>query len=125
MQHSFSADWLGTNPSQEQGRYRHDPELPLDSHIQYMYTHFTMIRTQIYIEDRIHQDLRHLAEQERKSMAEVTRDILREGTAKRKTIDTSGRKTLRALTNIGATSDDPNVSENIDHYLYGSPKRKP
>jgi len=84
-----------------------------------------MIRTQIYIEDRIHKDLRHLAEQERKSMAEVTRDILREGIQKRKAVDTSGRKTLLALTNIGATSDDPNLSENIDHYLYGSPKRKP
>ncbi len=58
-------------------------------------------------------------------MAEVTRDILREGIQKRKAVDTSGRKTLRALTTIGATSDDPNVSENIDHYLYGSPKRKP
>ena len=84
-----------------------------------------MIRTQIYIEDRIHKDLRYLAAQEQKSMAEVTRDILREGIAKRKTIDTSGRKTLLALTNIGATSDDPHLSENIDHYLYGSLKRKP
>lgn len=84
-----------------------------------------MIRTQLYLEEQIHKDLLHLARREEKSVAEVTRDILREGIKKRKTVDTSGIKTLLALTKIGAKSDDPYLSENIDHYLYGAPKRKP
>ena len=43
---------------------------------------------------------------------------------KRKTIERSGKKTLLALAKIGAISEDPYVSENIDHYLYGAPKKK-
>jgi len=85
-----------------------------------------MIRTQVYLEDQIHKDLRQLAQQENKSMAEVTRDILKEGVAKRKTIDTTGKKTLQKLFAIGATGgDDPYLSENIDHYLYGAAKKRP
>ena len=85
-----------------------------------------MIRTQVYLEDQIHRDLISLARQESKSMAEVTRDILKEGIAKRKTIDTSGKKTLQKLFAIHATGgDDPYLSDNIDHYLYGAPKKRP
>jgi hypothetical protein len=102
-----------------------DVLLLLDKHIHHMYNQFSMIRTQVYLEDQIHKDLIHLAQQENKSMAEVTRDILKEGIAKRKTTDTSGRKALLALAKIGATTDDPYLSENIDHYLYGGPKRRP
>ena len=90
-----------------------------------MYNQYAMIRTQVYLEEQIHKDLQSLAKLEHKSMAEVTRDILREGIQKRKTMDTSGIRTLLALANIGATSDDPYLSENIDHYLYDAPKKKP
>lgn len=90
-----------------------------------MYTAFMMIRTQMYLDEDIHKDLTHLARRERKSMAEVTRVILKEGIKKRKNVDRSGVKTLLAIANIGGTSDDPYLSENIDHYLYGAPKRKP
>jgi len=44
----------------------------------------------------------------------------------RKTIDTSGKKVLLAIANLKLKGgDDPYLSENIDHYLYGAPKRKP
>jgi len=90
-----------------------------------MYNQFIMIRTQVYLEDQIHKDLNHLAQQEHKSMAEVTRDILKEGIARRKTIDTTGKKTLQRLLAIKATGgDDPYLSENIDHYLYGTRKKR-
>ena len=79
----------------------------------------------VYIEEQTHKELVRLAEQEKKSMAEVTRNILKEGIKKRKTVDMSGVNTLRALANIGGKSDDPYLSENIDHYLYGAPKRRP
>jgi hypothetical protein len=91
-----------------------------------MYNQFVMIRTQVYLEDQIHKDLIRLAQQESKSMAEVTRDLLKEGIAKRKSIDTSGKKTLQKLLNMSITGgDDPYLSENIDHYLYGAPKKRP
>jgi hypothetical protein len=84
-----------------------------------------MIRTQVYLDDQIHRDLIHLAQRENKSMAEVTRDILKEGIQKKKTVDTSGKGAMLAIANIKAKSDDPYLSENIDHYLYGAPKKKP
>jgi hypothetical protein len=49
-----------------------------------MYDAFIMIRTQVYIEEQTHKDLVRLAEREKKSMAEVTRDILNEGIKKEK-----------------------------------------
>jgi hypothetical protein len=90
-----------------------------------LYDACSMIRTQVYIEEQTHKDLVQLAAREKKSMAAVTRDILTEGIHKRKTVDTSGVNTLRALTTIGGKSDDPYLSENVDHYLYGAPKRRP
>ena len=67
-----------------------------------------MIRTQVYLDDQIHKDLIRLAQQENKSMAEVTRDILKEGITKKKTIDTSGKTTLQKLFAIQAIDgDDP------------------
>ena len=44
-----------------------------------MYDACSMIRTQVYIEEQTHKDLVRLAEREKKSMAEVTRDILNGG----------------------------------------------
>lgn len=85
-----------------------------------------MMRTQMYLEEQIHKDLISLAEQEHKSMAEVARDILKEGIARRKRIDTSGKSTLLAIAHLKLTGgDDPYLSENIDHYLYGAPKKNP
>ncbi|HSW96250.1 MAG TPA: hypothetical protein VLF89_00335 [Candidatus Saccharimonadales bacterium] len=82
-----------------------------------------MVRTQIYIEETLHKDLVTLASQEGEPMAKIARDLLREGIKKRKT-NASGIKTLLALADIGGKSDDPHLSENIDHYLYGAPKKK-
>jgi hypothetical protein len=90
-----------------------------------MYYACSRIRTQVYIEEQTHKDLVQLAEREKKSMAEVTRDILNERIKKRKTVEMSGVNTLLALANIGGKSDDPYLSANIDHYLYGAPKRRP
>lgn len=83
-----------------------------------------MIRTQVYLENQTHQDLQLLARRENRSMADVTRDILKEGIHKRKKIDFSGKAALFAIANIHGKSDDPYLSLNIDHYLYGAPKKK-
>lgn len=84
-----------------------------------------MIRTQMYVDVETHRDLIQIAKAEDKSMAEVAREMLKEGVEKRKKVDTSGIQTLLAISKINGESDDPYLSENIDHYLYGAPKRKP
>jgi hypothetical protein len=83
-----------------------------------------MIRTQMYVEKHIHRDLIRLAEQENRSIADITWDILKEVIQKRKAVDTSGKKALLAIANMGLVSDDPYISENHGHYLYGSPKKR-
>jgi len=90
-----------------------------------MYNPFIMIRTQMYLDDETHKDLTQLAEQQNRSMAKVARDILKADIQKIKAVDTSGKNTLVAIANIGVTADDPFLSENIDHYLYGSRKQRP
>ena len=91
-----------------------------------MYTACTMIRTQMYLDEDIYADLARLAAQESKSRAEVARGILKEGLAKRKSIDKSGKPVLLAIANLQlAGGADPYLSENINHYLYGAPKNKP
>ncbi len=85
-----------------------------------------MQRTQIYLDDTLRKDLIALAKREDKSMAEVARDILKKGIEKKKNVDRSGIAVLQKLIDMKITGgDDPNLSSNIDHYLYGAPKRKP
>jgi metal-responsive CopG/Arc/MetJ family transcriptional regulator len=84
-----------------------------------------MIRTQMYLDEDIYTDLARVAEQENKSRAEIARDILKEGLAKRKSIDKSGKAVLLAIADLRlAGSADPYLSRNVDHYLYGAPKNK-
>lgn len=84
-----------------------------------------MIRTQIYIDESLHRDLIGLAKQANEPMAQIARDILREGVKKRKKIDYSGKTVMRKLLEMKITGgDDPYLSENIDHYLYGAPKKR-
>ena len=63
-----------------------------------------MIRTQVYLENQTHKDLLLLAQMEHKPMAEVTRDILREGIQKRKTVDTTGVKAMLAIAHTNLRS---------------------
>ncbi len=85
-----------------------------------------MIRTQVYLDDQLHRDLMLLARLENKPMAEVTREILRTGVTRKKAIDTSGKGAMLAIAKMGLKGgDDPYLSANIDHYLYGAPKKQP
>ena len=79
----------------------------------------------MYLDEDIYTDLARVAEQENKSRAEITRDILKEGLAKRKSIDQSGKAVLLAIADLRLGGGaDPYLSENIDHYLYDAPKNK-
>lgn len=87
-----------------------------------MYTS-RMIRTQIYLPENIHRRLKQLAKQRNLAMAHIVRDIL-EQELQKKEPDDGGISVLRDVANIKATKGPKDLSTNIDHYLYGSPKKK-
>lgn len=81
-----------------------------------------MVRTQMYLDEDIYTDLTRLAAREERSMAEIARDILKEGLAKRKQTDASGKTLLSAVAALKLTrGGDPCLSEHIDQYLYPCP----
>lgn len=88
-----------------------------------MYTQ-CMIRTQIYLDEDTHKDLNILARQEKESMAKIARDLLKEGLQKRKSTDSSGNQVLKNLLAIKITGGPTDLSQNLDHYLYGKAKNE-
>lgn len=83
-----------------------------------------MIRTQIYIPDDIHRQLVSMANYQKKSMAELVRDFLEQGLKKELNADYTGIKTLQALSKLNLKGGPKDLSKNLDHYLYGGPKKK-
>ena len=82
-----------------------------------------MIRTQIYLDEDIHKDLHILAKQQKESMAQIARDILKEGIAQKRRLDKSGKEVLKKLLAMKISGGPSDLSENLDHYLYGGPKK--
>ena len=76
----------------------------------------------MYLEEQIYKDLTIMAKREKKSMAGVTREILKEGIQKRKEVDTSGKQVLQNLLNMRVTGGPRDLSLNHDSYLYGGKK---
>lgn len=83
-----------------------------------------MIRTQIYIPEITHKELTKLAEVKGQSMAQVVRDFIEEGVKKATEIDYTGKTVLRNLLDMKLTGGPKDLSTNLDHYLYGEPKKK-
>jgi len=83
-----------------------------------------MQRTQMYLDDKLRKDLIALAKREDTSMAKIARDILKEGVKRKKKIDTSGIAVMENLMNLNLKGGPKDLSKNIDHYLYGGPKKK-
>lgn len=88
-----------------------------------MYTS-NMIRTQIYIPEEMHSQLLQIAQAQSTSMAQVTRKLIEKGLKTSKNIDTSGKTVMRRLLNMNITGGPKDLSTNLDHYLYGGPKKK-
>lgn len=82
-----------------------------------------MIRTQIYLDEDVHKDLHILAKQQKESMAKIARDILKEGIQKKRRLDTSGKGVLKKLLAMKISGGPADLSENLDHYLYGGFKK--
>ena len=82
-----------------------------------------MIRTQIYLDEDVHKDLNILAKQQKESMAKIARDILKEGIQKKRRLDKSGKEVLKKLLAMKISGGPSDLSANLDHYLYGGPKK--
>lgn len=82
-----------------------------------------MIRTQIYIPEDEHKELMTVANQQKQPMAAIIRFFIKKGLKEEKTMDRSGKTALKKLLSIGTTKGPTDLSANIDHYLYGAPKK--
>ena len=82
-----------------------------------------MIRTQVYLEEQLHQKLIDIARERGMAFAKVVRTLLKDGIEKSDGIDYSGKTALRNLIHLKGTGGPTDLSTNLDHYLYGAPKR--
>lgn len=76
-----------------------------------------MIRTQIYIPEDIHQATKFLAQEQRKSMAELLRSFITVGIIEEKK-KKSKQRPLSSLAKLGIKGGPKDLSKNIDKYLY-------
>lgn len=81
----------------------------------------TMIRTQIYIPEPLHQNAKLAAKKENKPVAALYRKFIAEGleAVQKK----QAEKSLDFLINLKFRGGPKDLSKNIDHYLYGAPRR--
>jgi hypothetical protein len=56
-------------------------------------------------------------------MAQVVREFIEEGVKKATAIDYTGKTALRALASLKLKGGPKDLSHNLDHYLYGGPKK--
>lgn len=83
----------------------------------------SMIRTQIYIPEEEHKKLLRIAQDKKIPMAKIVRDFISDGLQKERQKDYSGKRTLKILSTLGLSGGPKDLSKNIDHYLYGAPKK--
>jgi hypothetical protein len=82
-----------------------------------------MIRTQLYLPESTHRRLKELARERKQAMAQLVRTIL-EQELQAQTTNDGGLAILRDVGRIQASEGPADLSTNLDHYLYGSPKKK-
>ncbi len=75
-----------------------------------------MIRTQIYLTQDLHREIKSLAEKEKKSQADIIRRALKKGLKRNRSKETAGDALLRIARLAGRGPKD--LSKNIDKYLY-------
>lgn len=81
-----------------------------------------MLRTQIYIPKPLHQRAKLVAKKENKPLAALYREFITQGLES--TQQKQAEKSLDFLINLKFRGGPKDLSENIDHYLYGAPKRR-
>ncbi|MDO8498044.1 MAG: ribbon-helix-helix protein, CopG family [bacterium] len=83
-----------------------------------------MVRTQIYLPEEQYRELIQIARRQDKPMAEIIRTYIKIGLKKEETVDKSGREIMKALSTLKIKGGPRDLSTNLDHYLYGGPKKK-
>ncbi len=80
-----------------------------------------MIRTQIYIQETLHERAKTIARNKKQSLANLYRGFIAGGlqTAEKKRRGNS----LDSLIKLNLKGGPRDLSTNIDHYLYGAPKK--
>jgi len=82
-----------------------------------------MIRKQVYISEPVDEQLTRIAQVKGKPVAEVVRTFIEEGIQKTNDIDYSGRSALQKLVHLKFKGGPKDLSANLDHYVYGGPKK--
>lgn len=77
-----------------------------------------MLRTQVYLPEELDQDLKLLAKKEEKAVAELIRELLREGLARKKRKRKNAGDTLLDIAKL-AGKGPRDLSTNLFDYLYG------
>lgn len=74
-----------------------------------------MIRTQIYIPETLHNQVKLLARKQRKPLAQIIRDFIKQGMVRKQS---AGAKSLQVLTKLNITGGPKDLSKNMDKYLF-------
>lgn len=80
-----------------------------------------MLRTQIYIPETLHERAKSLARAKKQSLANLYRDFIAKGL---KTEEKGRGNSLESLIKLNLKGGPKDLSSNIDHYLYGAPKKR-
>jgi len=83
-----------------------------------------MIRTQVYFDESIHKKLLSLAKLHKKTMAQIVRESVEEKVKHLEKKDTYGISFIQSLIDNAVAGGPKDLSLNIDHYLYGAPRKR-
>lgn len=82
-----------------------------------------MTRTQISIPETLHKQLMRLAQQRGEPMAHVVQGVIKVGLERVQAEKDFGIQVLEKVANLKLRGGPKDLSTNLDHYLYGGPKK--
>lgn len=80
-----------------------------------------MLRTQIYIPKPLHQTAKLVAKRKKRAVASLYRELITSGLEAE--LQRQAEKSLDSLLQLKFRGGPKDLSANIDHYLYGAPKK--
>lgn len=83
-----------------------------------------MHRTQLLLPQDLHRRATQAAKARRVSLGNIVREALREYLARSGDVQPSDEAIEHVLLSEPFDDPDPDLSTNVDHYLYGAPRRR-
>lgn len=87
-----------------------------------------MIKTQVYLAEADYSELRKEAYETKQTMSEIVRNLIRKELISQKPVPKRKRKNageaLLELAKKYSFKGPKDLATNLDHYLYGAPKKK-